>query len=80
MTDILSSTRKVTSLTQNLRGITALLSTNLDSDFQAIAACLGYDKALAFLETAKTSQFLCDEILDNIDLLELNHPELVSQN
>ena len=80
MTDILSTTKKVSAIASNLRGITALLATSLDSDFQAISASLGYDKALAFLETAKTCHFLSDEIQDNIDLLEFSQSEPIPQN
>jgi len=80
MTDILSTTKKVSAIAQNLRGITALLATNMDQDFQKISQAVGYDRALAIVETAKTCQFLSDEILDNIDLLELSQPELIPQN
>jgi len=80
MSDVLSTTKKVSAIAQNLRGITALASISVDHDFQKIAAAIGYDKGLAILETMKTCQFLADEILDNCDLLETNHGDPIPQN
>ena len=80
MTDIPSTTKKISNLAQNLRGITALLATNMDQDFQKISTAVGYDRALAIVETAKTCQFLADEILDNCDLLEFPQPEPIQEN